>query len=64
MNYMVLLELCTMKKVSYNSRILRYLDTHGIFNCPHRGQSMGVCSDATRTLDKMLRITRIPPSEN
>jgi hypothetical protein len=64
MNDVVMLELGTMKKVSYNSRILRYFDTHGIFNCPHRGQCMGVCSDAAGALDKMLRITGIPASEN
>lgn len=42
----VVLELGTIQKVSYNSGIVGNLDADCVFNCPHRGQSMNVSSDA------------------
>jgi hypothetical protein len=42
---MVMLKLCSHKKVSYNASIIRNLYTNSTFNCPRRGQIMGVSSD-------------------
>ncbi len=54
-----MLELCTVQKVSDQAGILWNFDADGIFNCPHRGQSMCVSSDAAGALDKMVGIAGI-----
>ena len=64
MNDVIVLELGAHKKVSYDSCIFRDLDAHGIIDCPHRGQSMGVCSDPARALHKMMCIPRIAPLQD
>ncbi len=45
MNDMVVLELGSHEQVADNSRIFGNFNAHGIVDCPHRGQSMGVRSD-------------------
>jgi len=57
---MVLLKLCPVQQVPDDTRVVRDLDPYGIFHCPHRGQIMGVGSDATGTLNKKRGITRVP----
>ena len=59
MNDVIVLELGTHEKVAYDSCIFGDLDAHGIIDCPHRGQSMGVGSDPARALHKMMGIPRI-----
>jgi hypothetical protein len=59
MNDVIVLELGTHEKVAHNSCIFRNLDTDGVIDCPHRGQSMGVSSDPARALYKMMGIPRI-----
>ena len=56
MHNMVMLELGTHQQVSNDQCIFRNLDANRIIDCPHRGQSMGVRSDATRTLHKMVGV--------
>jgi hypothetical protein len=64
MNNMVMLELGSHEQVTNNSSIFGYFDAHRIVDCPHRGQSMGVRSDAARTLDEMVGIPRIASLQN
>ena len=59
MDNVILLELSAVKKGSHYTRSVRYLDANCIFDCPHRGQSMCISSDAAGALDKMLRVPRI-----
>ena len=59
MNDVIVLELGTHEKVAYDSCIFWDLNTDGIIDCPHRGQSMGVGSDPARALHKMMGIPRI-----
>jgi hypothetical protein len=59
MNDVVVLELGAHEKVAHESRIFRDFDAHGIIDCPHRGQSMGVGSDSAGALHKMMGIPRI-----
>jgi hypothetical protein len=61
---MVMLELCTMHHVPDQSGVFGNLDTNSGFGCPHRGQSVGVRSDATGSRHEMVRITRVAPLEN
>jgi hypothetical protein len=64
MNDMVMLELGSMQQVSDEPGILGDLNVNRIFDCPHRGQSMCVRSDAAGTLDKMVGIPRIATLQN
>jgi hypothetical protein len=64
MNQVIVLELGAMHHVADQSGIVGNLDTNGGFDCPHRGQSMGVRSDAAGALHKMMRILRVAPLEN
>ena len=59
MNNMIMLELGAHQKVSNDARIFRYFNLYGIIDCPHRGQSMCVRSDAAGALHKMVGIPRI-----
>ena len=63
-NNVVMLELCAMQQVSDQSCIFRYLYANGVFDCPHRGQSMCVRSEPARTLNKMVSISWVPSLEN
>ena len=64
MNDMVMLKLSAMEQVSDQARIFGNLYANRIFDCPHRGQSMGVRSDPAGALDEMMRVSRIPPLQN
>ena len=64
MNHMIMLELRTVQKVSDQAGILWNFDADCIFDCPHRGQSMCVSSDAAGALDKMVGISRVPPLQD
>jgi hypothetical protein len=46
MDNVVMLVLRTVQEVSEDSGIVGNLDADCVFNCPHRGQSMDVRSDA------------------
>jgi hypothetical protein len=59
MNNMIMLKLSAHKQVTDDARILRNFDTHGIIDCPHRGQRMCVGSDAAGALHKMVGIPGI-----
>jgi hypothetical protein len=59
MDDMVMLELGTHQKVAYDSRVFGNFDANGIIDCPHRGQSVGVGSDPTGALNKMMGIPGI-----
>jgi hypothetical protein len=61
---MIMLELGTHQKVSNDACIFRYLNTDCIIDCPHRGQSMCVRSDAAGALNKMVRIPGISALQN
>ena len=64
MNQVVCLKLRTMKEVSNNSCVCRYLHANGVFNCPHRGQCMRQRSDAAGALNKMMCVLWIPSLKN
>jgi hypothetical protein len=53
-----------MHHVPDDSGVFWNLDVNCGFDCPHRGQSMGVRSDATGSGHKMVRIARIAPLKN
>jgi hypothetical protein len=57
---MVVLELGAVHEVPQNQGNFRNLDLDRTFDCPHRGQSMGVCSNAAGTLDEMMGIPGVP----
>ena len=59
MDNMIVLELGPVQKISDQACIFRNLYANGIFDCPHRGQSMGVRSDAAGALYKMMGIPGI-----
>ena len=61
MDQMVVLELGGMHHVPDQSGIFGNLDIDGGFDCPHRGQSMGVRSDAAGSGDEMMCIARVAP---
>ena len=56
MNNMIMLKLGAHQKVSNDSCVFGYLHANGVIDCPHRGQSMGVGSDAAGALYKMMGI--------
>ena len=56
MNNMVVLKLGTHQQISNDQRIWGNLNSNRIVDCPHRGQSMGVRSDAARALHKMMGV--------
>jgi len=58
-NDVIMLELSAHQKISNDARILGDFYAHGIVDCPHRGQSMGVRSDPAGTLNKMMGIPGI-----
>ena len=64
MNYMIVLELSSHQKISNDSCVFGYLHANGVIDCPHRGQSMGVRSDATGSLYKMMGIPGIAPLQD
>ena len=64
MNEMVMLELRAVKKISNDARIFGNGNFDCIFNCPHRGQGMCVCSDPAGSLNKMVGIPGIPALKN
>ena len=64
MNNMIMLELGPVEKIADKTRIFRNFDADSVFDCPHRGQSMGVCSDAAGALHKMVGITGIATLQN
>ena len=63
-NNVIMLELGAHKKVTDDTRILGNFNTHCIIDCPHRGQSMCVRSDATGALHKMVGIPGISVLQN
>jgi hypothetical protein len=54
-----MLELGPVNKISDKARIFGDFDANCIFDCPHRGQSMGVGSDPAGALNKMMGVTGI-----
>jgi hypothetical protein len=56
-----MLELRGMHHVADQSGVFGDLDANGGFDCPHRGQSVGVRSNAAGTGHKMVRVARIAP---
>jgi len=64
MDDMILLILGSMQEVPKDAGIFGNLYTHGMFHCPHRGQSMGVGSDSTGTLHKMVGVPGISTEQN
>lgn len=61
MDQMIVLDLGTMEQIANQAGVWGDFDTNGVFDCPHRGQSMDVRSDPAGALHKMLRVTRIAP---
>jgi hypothetical protein len=59
MNDMIVLELGTHQQVADDACVFWNFDTDGIIDCPHRGQSMGVRSDPTGALHKMMGIAGV-----
>jgi hypothetical protein len=59
-----MLELGGMHQVADDSGVFGNLDTNGGFDCPHRGQSMGVRSDAAGAGHEMMRVPRIAALKN
>jgi hypothetical protein len=64
MDDVVLLVQGTVHEVADDPRILRNLHADGVFDCPHRGQSMDVRSNPAGALHEMLGIPRIAPLKN
>ena len=58
-NNVIMLELGTHEQVANDARIFGYFDADCIIDCPHRGQSMCVGSDAAGALHEMVRIPGI-----
>ena len=63
-NDMIVLHLCAMQQVPKYPSIFGNLYANRIFDCPHRGQSMDVRSDAAGSRDKMLGVAWITPLED
>jgi hypothetical protein len=59
-----MLELHAHEQVSQDTGIGGNFDLDGIFDCPHRGQSMRVRSDTAGTLHEMMCIPRVASLEN
>jgi hypothetical protein len=53
-----------MQQVSDQARVFRYFNANRVFDCPHRGQSMCVRSDAAGALYKVMCITGISSLED
>jgi hypothetical protein len=64
MDDVIMLELSTHEKVSNDTCIFWNFNANGIFDCPHRGQSMGVRSDPARALHEMMCIPRIASQQD
>jgi hypothetical protein len=64
MNKVIMLKLGTHQKVATDARILGYFDADCIIDCPHRGQRMGVGSDAAGALHEMVSIPGISALED
>lgn len=64
MDNMIMLELSAVQQVSDQTRILRYFDANRVFDCPHRGQSMCVRSDAAGALYEMMSVAGVSSLEN
>ncbi len=58
-NNVIVLELRPHEKIANDARIVGYLDADCIIDCPHRGQSMCVSSDAAGALHEMMGIPGI-----
>ena len=58
-NNVIMLELGPVKKISDKTCIFGDFDADCIFDCPHRGQSMGVRSNPAGALNKMVGVTGI-----
>jgi hypothetical protein len=63
-NNVIMLKLGAHKQVTDDARIFRDFNTHCIIDCPHRGQGMGVRSDAAGTLHKMVGIPGVSALQN
>ena len=63
-NQVIMLKLRGMHHVADDSGVFWNLDADGGFDCPHRGQSMGVRSDAAGSLDEMMRVAWVPPLQD
>jgi hypothetical protein len=61
---MIMLELGAHKQVTDDTRIFGNFDTDCIIDCPHRGQRMGVRSDTTGALHKMVGIPGVSTLQN
>jgi hypothetical protein len=59
MDNMIVLELGAHQQVANDAGVFRNFNTDGIIDCPHRGQSMCVRSDAAGALYKMVRVAGI-----
>jgi hypothetical protein len=54
-----MLELGSHQKIADEPCVSRYFNAHRIVDCPHRGQSMRVRSDAAGALHKVMGIPGI-----
>ena len=64
MDQVILLELGPVQKIPQDACIVRNPDFYRIFNCPHRGQGMGVGSDPAGALGKVMGIPGVPALQN
>ena len=61
MDDVIMLELSTVQQVPHDSCVVGNGDADGVFDCSHRGQSMGERSDPAGTLHEMMGISGIAP---
>ena len=59
MDNMIVLELGAHQQIANDTGVVRNFNTDGIIDCPHRGQSMGIRSDAAGALHKMVGVAGI-----
>ena len=64
MNNMIMLKLSTHQKVPDDACIFGNFNADGVIDCPHRGQSMCIRSDAAGALHKMMGIPRVSALQN
>jgi hypothetical protein len=64
MHEVVMLELGTVQQVADNACVVGNIDFYCGFDCPHRGQSVGVRSDAAGALYEVMGIAGIAPLED
>ncbi len=64
MDQVILLVLGPVQKIPQDACVVRNPYFNCIFNCPHRGQGMGVSSDPAGTLGKVMGIPWIPALQN